>query len=68
MGLQGSELGLFKACAPFAAAEGIAIAFGRMSSTDECGSGEITGRRSEFEMLHQKWLHWHAWKNVAGVG
>ena len=57
-----------KACAPFTAAEGIAIAFGRMSSTDECGSGEITGRRSEFEMLHQKWLHWHAWKNVAGVG
>ena len=56
------------ACAPFAAAEGISIAFGRMSSTDECGSGENTGRRSEFEMLHQKWPHWHAWKSVAGVG
>ena len=59
---------LNKACAPFAAAEGIAIAFGRMSSTDECGSGEITGRRSEFEMLHQKSLYWRAWQNVAGVG
>ena len=57
-----------KACAPFAAAESIAIAFGRMSSTNECGSGENTGKRSEFEMLHQKWIHWHAWKNVAGVG
>ena len=36
------------------------IAFGRMSSTDECGSGESTGRRSELEMLQQKWPHWHA--------
>ena len=56
-------------CAPLAAAaEGISFAFGRMSSTDECGSGENTGRRSEFEMLHQKWPHWHAWKSVAGMG
>ena len=59
---------LLLACAPFVAAEGISIAFGRVSSTDECGSGENTGRRSEFEMLHQKWPHWHAWKCVAGVG
>ena len=42
-----------KACTPFAAAQGIAFAFGRTSNTDECGMGENTGRRSESEMLHE---------------
>ena len=67
MGLQGSELGLFKACAPFAAAEGIAIAFGRMSSTDDAEvvktpAGAVNSRcciKSGYIGMHGNM--WQAW-------
>ena len=40
-----------KACAPFAAAQGIAFVFGRTSNTEECRIAENTGRRGDFVML-----------------